>query len=210
MKRSPERLVVPSSGTWHVVVDFLGLRGGNARVNVRVLPHALPPIRSRDPLPLPPLVRHGPSNNVEGIVAEDDALEYDAFISHASEDKDEIARPLAQALIAEGLKVWYDELTLKIGDSLRRKIDAGLARSSFGVIILSQHFFAKNWPQHELDGLVARAMSDELRILPVWHRITKAEVMAQSPSLADKLGRNTSEYTPEEIAREIAQVVLGR
>lgn len=70
--------------------------------------------------------------------------DYDAFISHASEDKDDLVRPLAEELIKNGLSIWYDEFKLKVGDSLRRSIDAGLARSKFGIVILSPSFFAKN------------------------------------------------------------------
>jgi hypothetical protein len=44
---------------------------------------------------------------------------WDVFISHANEDKDDIARPLAEKLKALGLKVWFDEYSLKLGDSLR-------------------------------------------------------------------------------------------
>ena len=88
---------------------------------------------------------------------QDDAKngEWDAFISHASEDK-EFVRPLADALRARHLSIWYDEFTLLLGDSLRRSIDRGLARSKYGIVILSKKFFEKEWPQKELDGLVAR------------------------------------------------------
>jgi len=39
----------------------------------------------------------------------------DVFLSHASEDKDAIARPLYQALIKAGLTVWFDEAALRLG-----------------------------------------------------------------------------------------------
>src|SRR5690606_41724243 len=67
-----------------------------------------------------------------------DIREHDVFISHASEDKDEIVRPLAIALRNAGLSVWYDEFELKIGDSLRQKIDKGLSKSRFGIVVLSK------------------------------------------------------------------------
>jgi TIR domain len=70
---------------------------------------------------------------------------WDVFISHASEDKD-FVRPLAEVLQKSGLSVWYDEFALKVGDSLRRKIDEGLAKSRYGIVILSHAFFTKNWP----------------------------------------------------------------
>lgn len=75
------------------------------------------------------------------------------------------------------------------------------------MVILSRSFFAKGWPQYELDGLVTRQVSGEQSLLPIWHDITKDEVMACSPSLADKIARSTAQYTIEEIAREIADVV---
>lgn len=134
---------------------------------------------------------------------------FDVFISHAAEDKESIARPLAVALQERDLTVWYDEFQLRIGDSLRRKIDAGIARSRFGVVVLSHHFFAKGWPQYELDGLVTMANSDRQVILPIWHEISKDEVLAHSPSLADKVALRTSDYGVSEIADEIASVVAG-
>ena len=97
--------------------------------------------------------------------------EYDVFISHASEDKD-FAAPLAAALTDEGLNVWYDEYELSIGDSIRQGVDAGLARSRFGVVVVSPYFLQKDWTQYELDGLQARQMSGDRVILPIWHRIT--------------------------------------
>ena len=65
------------------------------------------------------------------------------FISHASEDKDSVVRPLALALKNKGINVWYDEFELKIGDSLRRKIDQGLSKSKFGIVVISRSFIKK-------------------------------------------------------------------
>ena len=133
--------------------------------------------------------------------------EYDVFISHASEDKDDVARPLAEALRNNGLTVWYDEFELRIGDSLRRKIDKGIANSNFGVIVISRDFIDKGWTNYELDGLITRAVNGEQTMLPVWHNITKREVINYSPSLADKLARSTTDFTVEEIADEIADLI---
>ena len=136
--------------------------------------------------------------------------EYDVFISHASEDKDAVARPLAEALRNNGLSVWYDEFELRIGDSLRRKIDKGIANSNFGVIVISRDFISKGWTNYELDGLITRAVNGEQTMLPVWHNITKREVINYSPSLADKLARSTTDFTVEEIADEIADLIRER
>jgi len=118
----------------------------------------------------------------------------DIFLSHATEDKAAIARPLYIALKRAGIEVWFDEAELTMGDSLRRRIDEGLARCRFGVVILSRKFFAKDWPQKELDGLVAREnASGEKAILPVWHKLTKTQVARFSPTLADRLAGNSKE-----------------
>jgi len=110
------------------------------------------------------------------------------FISHASEDKNEVARPLATLLGDYGISVWYDEYELKLGDSLRQRIDEGLATSDYGIVILSKHFFAKQWPLRELNGLSSK---EDGKILPIWHNITKKYIARLSPMLADKVGIST-------------------
>jgi class 3 adenylate cyclase len=118
---------------------------------------------------------------------------YDVFICHASEDKNDIVRPLAVELTQRGLAVWLDELQLTLGDSLRRSIDEGLATSRFGVVILSPSFFAKEWPQKELDALVSREDGREKVILPIWHNVGREDVAKFSPILSDKLAASTTE-----------------
>ena len=135
----------------------------------------------------------------------EEQMDYDAFISHASEDKDELVRPLAEALVNNALKIWYDEFELSVGDSLRRSIDKGLSRSRFGIVVLSPSFFAKDWPQYELDGLVAKEMTGGKVILPLWHKVSKNEVMQYSPTLADRVALNTAMYTIDELATELAK-----
>lgn len=133
--------------------------------------------------------------------------EYDIFISHASEDKDDFVRPLAEALSSGGVKVWYDEFTLKVGDSLRRSIDQGLIKSKYGTVVLSSSFFAKNWTQYELDAMVAKEMEGHKMILPIWHKVSKTEVLNFSPTLADKVALNSSLNSIEEIASQLIEVV---
>ena len=75
--------------------------------------------------------------------------------------------------------------------------------------MLSKAFFGKGWTRYELDGLVTRSVSGEQVLLPVWHNVSKQEVMEYSASLADKLARSTATHTVEEIAEEIAGVIKG-
>lgn len=200
-RQSPIRLQTTHSSHWHVAIDLRGMRG-TVKTAVNVLPAPLPTI-NQSPLSSVPSLIH---NQGFGLDI-DNNPEYDVFISHASEDKNEVVRPLVSALVDRDIIVWYDEFEMKIGDSLRRKIDKGLANSRFGIVILSKDFIKKGWTNYELDGLVTKAVSGEQIILPVWHNITKKEVMDFSPSLVDKLARNTAITTIEEIADEIAELI---
>ncbi len=148
--------------------------------------------------------------SLEAIAEAPPSAAHDAFISHASEDKPDLVRPLAEALTAKGLRIWYDEFQLTVGDSLRRSIDKGLVGSRFGIVVLSPDFFAKNWPQYELDGLVAKENEGKKVILPLWHRISKNDVMKYSPSLADRVALNTAMFTIQELADKLAEVLNGK
>lgn len=205
-RKSPVRLQTTHSSHWHIAIDLRGMRG-NLQSSIRVLPPPLPTIRQK-PLSSVPSLFLG--ENTPPTYREDAKREYDVFISHATEDKAAVVRPLAVELKNKGLSVWYDEFELKIGDSLRRKIDTGLAKSNFGVIVISRDFIKKGWTNYELDGLITRAVTGEQQLLPIWHNITKQEVVDYSPSLADKVARNTAVNTIEEISEEIAQVIQGR
>ena len=62
---------------------------------------------------------------------------WDIFISHASEDKDEIATPLYNRLKKLGLKIWYDIHEIQYSDNVISKISYGLENTSYFIIILS-------------------------------------------------------------------------
>lgn len=96
--------------------------------------------------------------------------------------------------------MWFDEIKIKVGQSIRRSIEAGIAQCRFGVVIVSPHFFAKQWTQAELDGLFGRKMnSGENLILPVWHHVSKDEVIQHSPLLAGIAALNSATMTIDEI-----------
>jgi len=133
-------------------------------------------------------------------------MKYDVFISHASEDKADFVDALANALDNEGLSVWYDEFTLNLGDGLIESINKGLSQSSFGIVILSPNFFRKKWPRRELSALLSREDSEEKVILPIWHNITKSEVLASFPLVADKFAVMSHEGI-RTVIRKIFKVV---
>lgn len=135
--------------------------------------------------------------------------EFDLFLSHATEDKD-FVRALAAALNMRGLRVWFDETAIAVGDSLRESIDAGLLRSRFGVVVLSHAFFGKRWPNYELNGLVAREMKGRKVILPVLHpTLSHDELVDLNQTLADKKALIGSQLAIEDIADQLHELITG-
>jgi hypothetical protein len=131
---------------------------------------------------------------------------WDAFICHAYEDKSEIAKPLFEKLTKSGAKVWYDDFVLKIGDSIREKVDHGLSKSNFGVVILSPNFFNKKWTQYELNSLITLELSSNKILLPIWHKVTKVDVLRYSPLLADKFAIS-SDIGVDNIVNKLIEVI---
>jgi hypothetical protein len=132
---------------------------------------------------------------------------YDFFISHASEDKETVAKPLYEALIQQGYHVWYDEFALKVGDALRKQIDRGLSESRWGIVILSPDFFRKNWPEAELGALFSRQMQESGKVvLPVWHHVDHNMVARYSPLLTDLTAVSTARGIPA-VARELIRAI---
>jgi len=163
--------------------------------NVRITPEGYSAFAARQRLSGAGSVRELRPNET---VSDPDDPRYDLFISHASEDKAAVARPLARALTALGFAVWYDEDVLEVGASLRRSIDAGLAQSRFGVVVFSQAFFEKSWPPRELDGLFARELAEGAEIiLPLWHEVDEKFMTAQSPMLAGRFALRTEVGIPD-------------
>jgi uridine kinase len=133
-------------------------------------------------------------------------MTYDVFISHAGEDKEDVAIPLAEKLKDLGFSVWLDAHILLLGDSLRRKIDEGLSKSKYGIVILSPDFFKKEWPKKEFDALVSREDGKDKVILPIRHKISHDDIKKSSPLLADKLSVSTAKGL-DFIAQQIAEVI---
>jgi hypothetical protein len=134
---------------------------------------------------------------------------WDVFISHASEDKEEVARPLANALRQAGLQVWYDEFMIPLGKEIRPAVIRGQNESRYAVVILSPNFFQKEWAQRELNTFVNREIEEKREvILPVWHQITRPEVVRFAPDLAGRRAALTSEGL-EQVVQQILNVCRG-
>lgn len=113
-------------------------------------------------------------------------MPWDLFISHASDDKEVVAKPLTQALRQAGLSVWIDEEEIALGDSLLDSIQRGMSASRFAIVLFSPRFFAKVWAKAELAGFFQRELTGKKVILPVYYDISHEEVVKTVPILADR------------------------
>ena len=147
-----------------------------------------------------------PEINVSNFEEE---LQYDVFVSHAWEDKEDFVEEFIQELRDLEIRVWYDKSRIKWGDSMRAKIDEGLKKSRFGVAVLSPNYIAegKYWTKAELDGLFQMESVNGKTLLPIWHKLTKKEVMDYSPIIASKLAMNTASMTAKEIAEKLKELL---
>ena len=134
-------------------------------------------------------------------------INWDAFISHAFEDKTAFAKKLADSLNSIGVNVWYDDFSLKVGDSLSKSIDNGLINSKYGIVIISKSFLEKGWTDYEYRSLLSREVGFKKVILPIWLDITKEEVQKYSPYLSDKFALSTSRHSLQQIILKLIEVI---
>ncbi len=132
---------------------------------------------------------------------------WDVFISHASEDKDTVVRQLADTLEKLKVKIWFDEFSLKVGDSLSKSIDDGLQKSKFGIVVISKNFLEKRWTDYEYRSLLSKEDNGKKVILPIWHDISKDEVKKFSLYLSDKVALDTSKSPINKIALQLTETI---
>ena len=79
--------------------------------------------------------------------------------------------------------------------------------AKFGVVVLSKAYISKPWPEYELKGLTSKAIGKDKVILPIWHEISRDEVLNFSPPLADTFALDTSRLSLHEIVLKIIEIV---
>lgn len=92
----------------------------------------------------------------------------DVFICHASEDKENVVTPIVDSFKDHGISYWLDRAEINWGDSLIEKINEGLSNSKYVIVVLSDSFLAKRWPQRELNSVLnIEASTGEVKVLPL-------------------------------------------
>jgi hypothetical protein len=134
-----------------------------------------------------------------------------AFISHDTRDKGEIALPITIGLQKLMCHVWYDEYSLKVGDSLRESIEKGLMEAKKCVLILSPNFLSNTgWTKVEFNSVFTREILEQRSVvLPVWHNVSSRDVYEYSPSLANKVGLNWQQLGEAEIVRKLYSAITS-
>ncbi len=135
-----------------------------------------------------------------------DKYEYDAFISHAVEDKIPIANELCARLERAGLRIWSSGKELGVGDSIEKTIAKGLNRSRFGIVIFSPTYLAKNWTIREFYTLLAKEIEEHKVILPVLYNITLDDLKNKDLLMADRFAVNADrglDFVVDRLVREI-------
>lgn len=97
------------------------------------------------------------------------------FLSYAWEDR-ELAKLIAQTLMANGILTWWAEWEISSGDSLRQKIDAGLSDCTHFIVLLTPKSVAKPWVNHEMDAGLIRRIEDGHVFIPLRHQLPVDEL----------------------------------
>jgi len=93
---------------------------------------------------------------------------WDVFICHATEDKQTVAKPIYEYLDSVGIHCWFDEGEILWGDSIVKKINEGLSKSRFVIVVISTSMLHKNWAIKEMRAALAIEVNkDQNRILPL-------------------------------------------
>jgi hypothetical protein len=131
---------------------------------------------------------------------------FQCFISYASEDRD-FVEELVNSLSARNISVWWDRGQITLGDKLSLKIDEGLSRSRYGLVIVSPSFVRKKWTNAEIRALLNRAVgSGQKVILPVLVGMNHSDFAKTYPLLADIVS-TTYSGDVDELVIEIMQAI---
>ncbi len=67
----------------------------------------------------------------------------DVFLCHAWDDRQGAAKELHDLLEARGVKVWFSEKDIALGEPFLREIDRGLAKSRVGIVLVTPNFLKR-------------------------------------------------------------------
>lgn len=137
--------------------------------------------------------------------------EYDVFISHANQDKEELIEELYQSLQKLGISIFYDKESLEWGDNWKERILNGTKKAEFAIIVISENFFDREWTERELSEFLNRQnRNGQKLILPIIHNITTDQLKAKYPNVADIQAIDSKKYNCDQITLMFARQLIKR
>ena len=92
------------------------------------------------------------------------------FLSYASENK-ELAGQVANTIIKNAIKTWWDEWEIRAGDSIRQKVDNGIEKCTHFLVLLTTQSVNKEWVKTEMDAAFVRKLRGQCRFIPVRYEL---------------------------------------
>lgn len=130
----------------------------------------------------------------------------DVFLCHAWDDRQGAAKELHDLLEARGVKVWFSEKDIALGEPFLREIDRGLAKSRVGIVLVTRNFL-KRIHGHSIADKELSVLLHGGKLVPIIHGTTFAELNEESPMLASRNGLNTAEDSMAVVATKLADLV---
>lgn len=130
----------------------------------------------------------------------------DVFLCHAWDDRQGAAKDLHDRLEARGVKVWFSEKDIALGEPFLREIDRGLARSRVGIVLVTPNFL-KRIHGHSIADKELSVLLHGGKLVPIIHGTTFTELNNESPMLASRNGLNTADDSMDVIATKLADLV---
>jgi len=130
----------------------------------------------------------------------------DVFLCHAWDDRQGVAKELHDLLELKGVKVWFSEKDVGLGEPLMRAIDKGLANSRIGLVLVTPALLSRLPAEGIADKELSALLAGE-RLVPIVHNTTYEALREVSPLLASRSGLSTSEDTMANIAAKLAELV---
>jgi hypothetical protein len=137
-------------------------------------------------------------------------FQYDVFISHANDNKEEFVNGLTTALSKLDISIWYDANILDWGDNWKLQIANGLKKCRFGIVVISPEFLGREWTEKELNDLLQRQNETGQKVvLPLLYKMTVADMKKQYPQLADFQARTVNpDDDPRDIVIDFARILI--
>ncbi len=130
----------------------------------------------------------------------------DVFLCHAWDDRQGAAKELHDLLEARGVKVWFSEKDIALGEPFLREIDRGLAKSRVGIVLVTPSFLKRIHGQSIADKELSVLLHGG-KLVPIIHGTTFAALNEESPMLASRNGLNTADDTLADVAIKLADLV---